>query len=64
MATKPVKKSTSAPKTSSFSEFDRVFDNFRKDMEKAFSSFPRMDFPSFPKLPETGCDIIDEGRQR
>ena len=63
MATKPVKKSTSVPKASAFSEFDRVFDNFRKDMEKAFSSFPKMDFPSFPKMSETGCDVIDEGNQ-
>jgi len=60
---KPVKKLASAPSKSGFSEFDRIFDNFRKDMEKSFSSFPRIDFPSFPKLHETGCDVIDEGNQ-
>lgn len=63
MAKKPVKKISSTPSLSSFSEFDRIFDNFRKDMEKTFSSFPRIDFPSFPKLTETGCDVIDEGNQ-
>jgi len=63
MAKKPVKKLTSTPKKSSFSEFDRVFDNFRSDLEKSFSSFPRIDFSSFPKLHETGCDVIDEGKQ-
>ena len=63
MAKKPVKKSASVPSKSSFSEFDRVFDNLRRDLEKSFSSFPRIDFSSFPKLHETGCDIIDEGNQ-
>lgn len=63
MAKKPVKKVTSTPAKSSFSEFDRVFDNFRNDLEKTFSSFPKIDFSSFPKLHETGCDVIDEGNQ-
>jgi len=44
MAKKPVKKLASKPVKSGFSEFDRVFDNFRKDLEKSFSSFPRIDF--------------------
>jgi len=63
MAKKSVKKSTSLPSMSRFSEFDRVFDNFRKDIENSFHSFPQMNFPSFPKMPETGCDVIDEGKQ-
>jgi HSP20 family protein len=64
MATKkPVKKPASAPARSGLSEFDRIFDNFKKDVEKSFSFFPRIDFPSFPKLHETGCDVIDEGNQ-
>ena len=63
MAKKPVKKVASTPAKSSVSEFDRVFDNFRKELEKSFSSFPRMDFSSFPKLHNTGCDVIDEGKQ-
>ena len=56
-------KSTSFPSMSGLSEFDRVFDNFRRDLEKSFYSFPRIEFPSFPKLQETTCDIIDEGNQ-
>jgi len=63
MAKKPVKKLTSALKLSGISDFDRIFDNFKRDMEKSFTSFPRVDFPSFPKLSETGCDVIDEGNQ-
>ena len=59
MAKKPVKKLSSTPAKSSFSEFDRVFENFRNDLEKSFSSFPRIDFSSFPKLSQTGCDVID-----
>ena len=46
-----------------FSEFDRVFENFRRDIEKSIFSFPRIEFPSFPKLQETSCDVIDEGKQ-
>ncbi|MGH1567816.1 MAG: Hsp20/alpha crystallin family protein [Nitrosopumilus sp.] len=63
MAKKPVKKVASTPAKSNFSEFDRVFENFRSDLEKSFSSFPRIDFSSFPKLAQSGCDVIDEGSQ-
>ena len=63
MAKKPTKKSTSLLQRPSFSGFDQVFDNFRKDMEKSFFSFPRIEIPSFPNLRETTCDVIDEGKQ-
>lgn len=64
MVRKPTKKiTTSLAQTPNFSEFDRVFDNFRRDLEKSFFSFPILEFPSFPKLQETTCDVIDEGRQ-
>ena len=64
MVRKPAKKTTtSLAQMLNFSEFDRVFDNFRRDLEKSFFSFPRIEFPSFPKLQETTCDVIDEGRQ-
>ena len=63
MAKKPVKKSSTTPAKSSFSEFDRVFENFRNDLEKSFSSFPRIDLSSLPKLSQSGCDVIDEGKQ-
>ncbi len=62
MAKKPVKK-TAFPQMQRFSGFDGVFDNFRKDMEKSFLSFPRMEIPSFLKLQESSCDVIDEGKQ-
>lgn len=63
MAQKPVKKSTSLTSRSDFSEFDRVFENFRRDMEKSFLSFPRLNLSSLPKLQETACDVVDEGNQ-
>jgi HSP20 family protein len=63
MAKKPVKKLVSTPQLPSFSDFDRIFDSFRKDLEKSFFSFPRIDLPSFPKFQESTCDVIDEGKQ-
>ena len=63
MAKKLVRKTTSFPQMPSFSEFDRVFDNFRRDLGKSLFSFSRIEFPSFPKFPETTCDVIDEGKQ-
>ena len=58
----PPKKSTGiAPfLTSSWMDIDRSIDNLRKDMEKAFSSFPSI---SMPKMPEAFCDVMDEGNQ-
>jgi len=35
--------------TSSWMDIDKSIDNLRKDMEKAFSSFPSI---SMPKMPE------------
>ncbi len=49
--------------SSSWTEMDRAFDNFRRDLEKSFTSFPSFTMPSFPKLSETSCDVIDEGKQ-
>jgi len=46
--------------TSNWFDIDRSIDNLRKEMEKAFSSFPVM---TMPKMPHTSCDIIDEGNQ-
>jgi len=63
MAKKPAKKKASFPTIANFSEFDRVFDNFRRDLEKSFFSFPRIEIPSFPKMPEATCDVMDEGNQ-
>ena len=62
---KPAKKSTSSitPWRSSWEEMDKAFENFRKDLEKSFASFPSISIPRFPKMPETGCDVIDEGKQ-
>lgn len=46
--------------TSSWMDIDRSLENLRKDMEKAFSSFPSV---SMPKMLQTSCDVIDEGNQ-
>ena len=48
---------------STLGEMDRAFENFRRDLEKSFLSFPQISMPSFPKMPETTCDVIDEGKQ-
>ena len=48
---------------SSFKNMDNVFDNFRRELERTFMSFPEISFPQFPKIPETSCDIVDEGKQ-
>ena len=45
---------------SSWTEFDKSIENFRRDMEKAFSSFPTI---SMPKMSHASCDVIDEGNQ-
>jgi HSP20 family protein len=45
---------------SNWSEMERSIDNLRRDMEKAFSSFPSI---SMPKMSHTSCDVIDEGNQ-
>ena len=63
MVKKPIKKLALLAQMPHFSDLDRVFDNFRRDLEKSFFSFPRIEFPSFPKLQESTCDIIDEGKQ-
>lgn len=44
-------------------DMDRAFENFRKDLEKSFTSFPSFSMPSFPKDSEASCDVIDEGKQ-
>ena len=61
MTQKNSKKDTLIPTKNKFSELDRVFDNFRRDLEKSIFPFPRIELPSFPKLQETSCDVIDEG---
>lgn len=63
MTQKPAKKGLMLPSVNNFSELDRVFDNFRKEFEKSFYSFPKIEFSSFPKFQEATCDVIDEGKQ-
>jgi len=63
--TKPKKTSTgiTPSRSSSWLDLDKSFDNFRREMDKAFSSFPSFQFPSMLKIPQTLCDVIDEGSQ-
>lgn len=61
---KPKKRTEIAPFwTSSWTDIDRSIENLRKDMEKAFSSFPTIHMPSMPKITQTSCDVLDEGNQ-
>lgn len=65
-AKKPVKRKAEAPKpfwASNWTDIDRAIDNLKRDIEKSFTSFPTITMPSFPKMPETTCDVIDEGKQ-
>ena len=43
-----------------WSNVDRAFDNFRREFEKSFSSFPALS-TSLPNLKSISCDIVDEG---
>jgi len=66
MATKKVPKKTShgiSSWHSSWEDMDKAFVNFRKDLEKSFSSLPSISIPRFPNIQETSCDVIDEGKQ-
>ncbi len=66
MASKKVPKKVSkelSPWFTSWEETGKAFENFRRDLEKSFSSFPSISMPNFPKIPETSCDVIDEGKQ-
>ena len=66
MTSKKVPKKVSqelSPWFTSWEETDKVFENFRRDLEKSFASFPLISMPNFPKIPETSCDVIDEGKQ-
>lgn len=38
---------------------DKAFENFRKEFEKSFASFPSL--PTTPKLSSLSCDVVDEG---
>ncbi len=43
-----------------WSSVDRAFDNFRREFEKSFASFPALS-TSLPHLKSVSCDIVDEG---
>ncbi len=64
MASKNVPKKSSlgiSPKHSVWEDMDKSFENFRRDLEKSFASFPS--FHGVSKIPDTSCDVIDEGKQ-
>jgi HSP20 family protein len=66
MASKKVPKKASrvlSPWFTSWAETDKVFENFRRDLEKSFASFPSISMPNFPKISEASCDVVDEGKQ-
>lgn len=44
----------------SLGDWDRVFDNFRRDFERTISSFPAINLPAMP-ISSASCDILDEG---
>ncbi len=51
---------------SSWNDIDKTIDNFRKDMERVFSSFSMQSIPkmtAMSQFPQTTCDLVDEGNQ-
>lgn len=64
MGSKKVPKKAAKPQTpwvSNWGDVDKVFDNFKRDLEKSFSSFPSINIPHIPTISEGNCDIVDEG---
>jgi len=51
------------PWTFSWLDVDRVFDNFRRDFESAFASYPTIASQIMPQLSSTSCDLADEGNR-
>ena len=41
-------------------DWDRVFDNFRREFEKTMSSFPTINLPQM-SVSSMSCDVLDEG---
>ncbi|HSB57162.1 MAG TPA: Hsp20/alpha crystallin family protein [Nitrosopumilaceae archaeon] len=41
-------------------ELDKAFDNFRRDFERTFATFP-LGLPTLPSISTMSCDIVDEG---
>ncbi len=62
-AKKSNKEQLVTPWITNWPNIDRVFDNFRKDFEHAFSSFPTFAPISVPKFAPTTCDLEDEGNK-
>ena len=46
---------------SNWGDLDKVFDNFKHDLEKSFASFPSIGIPHIPTISEGTCDIVDDG---
>ena len=66
MASKKVPKKASlglSPWFASWEGTDKIFENFRRELEKSFASFPSISIPNFPKISDASCDVIDEGKQ-
>ena len=64
MGSKKVPKKIVKPQTSwisNWEDIDKVFDNFKRDLEKSFSSFPSINIPHLPTMSEGNCDVVDEG---
>ena len=64
MGSKKVPKKIVKPQTSwisNWEDIDKVFDNFKRDLEKSFSSFPSINIPHLPTISEGNCDVVDEG---
>ena len=62
-AKKSSKQQLVTPWIRNWPDIDKIFDNFRKDFEHVFSSFPTFAPISVPKFSPTTCDLEDEGNK-
>jgi len=64
MVTKRVPEKTPnspSPWYANWSELEKVFDDFRNDLERSFTSFPSIHVPQMAHTSQNSCDVIDEG---
>ncbi|WP_067960587.1 Hsp20/alpha crystallin family protein [Nitrosopumilus sp. Nsub] len=50
-----------SPWYANWGDLEKVFDDFRSDLERSFTSFPSIHVPQIVQTTQNSCDVIDEG---